>query len=273
MILDRDGVALNVLAEGDGESVVLLHGHTLDLRVWDAIAPSLVRAGYRAVRYDQRGHGRSGSPASGYRWGDHAADLAAVIERLAPPAAHVVGLSKGAGIALECALRRPDLVRSLALVGPLVPDVRLSDAMVASFRELAQAIRTDGVQRAVRERWLSHPLIARAAAQPGARERLEAMVLTFPAGEYFASVRDAADRDWKVTDRLGEIAVPTLVGRGETEVPDFAAMAEMLAERIPHARSVVVPGSGHLVPLETPEALARILLEFLRGQAVSVEPA
>ncbi len=273
MILDRDGVALNVLAEGGGEPVVLLHGHTLDLRVWDAVAPSLIRAGYRAVRYDQRGHGRSGSPASGYRWGDHAADLAAVIERLAPPAAHVVGLSKGAGIALECSLRRPELVRSLSLVGPLVPDFELPPAMIGSFRELARAIRSDGVQRAVHEKWLSHPLIAPAAARPGVRERLEAMVLTFPAGEYLTAVRDAPDREWKVTDRLAEVAVPTLVVRGQGEVPEFVAMADMLQAGIPSARSVVVQGSGHLVPLENPEAMARILLEFLRGQAVSAEPA
>jgi 3-oxoadipate enol-lactonase len=272
MILDRDGVALNVLAEGGGEPVVLLHGHTLDLRVWDAVAPSLIRAGYRAVRYDQRGHGRSGSPASGYRWGDHAADLAAVIERLAPPAAHVVGLSKGAGIALECALRRPELVRSLALVGPLVPDWELPAPMIASFRELARAIRSEGVQRAVREKWLSHPLIAPAAARPGVRERLEAMVLTFPAGEYLTTVRDAPDRDWKATDRLAEIAAPTLVARGEREVPEFAAMAEALAARIPDVRTAVIAGSGHLVPLEEPAALTRELLTFLGGRAAEERP-
>ena len=265
MILERDGVALNVLAEGSGETVVLLHGHTLDLRVWDEVAPALVRAGLRVVRYDQRGHGRSGSPPSGYRWGDHAADLAAVIESLAPPAAHVVGLSTGGGIALECVLRRPETVRSLAVVGPRVPDWELPAPMIASFRELARAIRADGVQRAVRDRWLSHPLIASSAARPDARGRLEAMVLTFPAGEYLASTRDAPDRDWKVTDRVAEITVPTLVVRGEGEVPEFVAMAELLAERIPGARAAVVPGSGHLVPLEAPAPLTALLLEFLRG--------
>ena len=167
MIVERDGVALNAVAEGEGSPVVLLHGHTLDLRVWDGIAPALARAGFRAVRYDQRGHGRSSSPPAGYRWGDHAADLAAVVERLASPAAHLVGLSKGAGIALECALRRPELVRSLVLVGPLVPDRELPAAMVESFRALARAIRSEGVERAVRGKWLAHPLIAPAAARPG----------------------------------------------------------------------------------------------------------
>ena len=265
MIIERDGVALNVVAEGAGEAAILLHGHSLDLRVWDEVAPALVRSGFRAVRYDQRGHGRSGSPPSGYRWGDHAADLAAVIERFAPGAAHVVGLSKGGGIALECAVRRPDLVRSLVLVGPLVPDFPLSEAMTVSFREVARAIGTRGVQPAMREVWLRHPLIATAAACPGARERLEAMVLAFPAGEYLASVRDLPDRDWKVTDRLPDIAAPTLILRGERETTEFAAMADRLAVEIPHAGMEIVPGSGHLVPLEQPGSLAGLVVRFLRS--------
>ncbi len=263
MILDRDGVALHVVAEGEGEPVVLLHGHTLDLRVWDEIVPALVAAGLRAIRYDQRGHGRSASPPSGYGWGDHAADLAAVIARVAGGPAHVVGLSKGGGIALELALRRPELVRTLALIGPLVPDAPLSAELLASFKALARAIRSDGPSAATGEVWLSHPLIASAAARPGARERLEAMVRTFPAGEYLATGRDAPDRDWKVIDRLGEIAAPTLVVRGEREVPDFVAMADLVVAGLAGARLEVVADSGHLVPLERPEATAEALAGFL----------
>ena len=263
MIIDRDGVALNVVAEGEGAPVVLLHGHTLDLRVWDEITPALVAAGLRAVRYDQRGHGRSGSPPSGYRWGDHAADLADVITRVAGEPAHVVGLSKGGGIALELALRRPELVRTLALIGPLVPDAPLSEELLASFKALAMAIRSDGPRAAMGEVWLSHPLIASAAARPGARERLEAMLQTFPAGEYLAAVRDVPDRDWKVTDRLREIAAPTLIMRGAREVPDFVSIADLLAKNLQTARLVIVPESGHLVPLEQPAAVAAALRGFL----------
>jgi 3-oxoadipate enol-lactonase len=179
MILERDGVALNVAIEGEGPPVVLLHGHALDLRVWEEATPWLVRGGFRVIRYDQRGHGRSSSPLSGYRWSDHAADLAEVIGNLDAAPAHLVGLSKGGGIALELAVRRPELVRSLTLVGPLVPDFILSDELMASFRELAKAIRSGGVQEALSRVWLPHPLLASAAAIPGVRERLEAMLNTF----------------------------------------------------------------------------------------------
>jgi 3-oxoadipate enol-lactonase len=263
VILERDGVALNVKVEGQGAPVVLLHGHTLDLRVWDEIVPPLVEAGFRAIRYDQRGHGRSSSPPSGYRFGDHAADLAEVVNRLDAAPAHLVGLSKGAGIALELVLRRLEVVRSLALVSPLVPDFTLSDALMESFRELARAIRTQGVQPALGALWLTHPLLASAAAIPGPRERLEAMVNTFPAGEYLATERDAPDRTWKLTDRLGEIAFPTLVVSGERDIPDFVAMAALLAQDVPGSALEMVPGCGHLVPLEQPEQTAEALVRFL----------
>jgi pimeloyl-ACP methyl ester carboxylesterase len=263
MIVERDGVALHVVTEGEGDPVVLLHGHSLDLRVFDDLAPALARASYRAIRYDQRGHGRSASPPSGYRFGDHAADLEAVLAATGCAWAHVIGLSKGGGIAVEHALRVPEHVRSLTLIGPLLPDFPLSAELLGSFRELARRIRGEGVQAAVRGFWLGHPLMRSAAERPGMRERVEAMTLTFPAGEYFASARDEADRDWKVIDRLGEIAAPTLVVSGDGDVPDFIAMAALVSERVPASVLEIVPDCGHLVPLERPRQLEELVLTFL----------
>lgn len=261
------GVRLRVLVEGQGEPVVLLHGHSLDLSVFDDLAPGLVDAGFRVIRYDQRGHGLSSSPPAGYRWGDHAADLRAVLEQLAATPAHLVGLSKGGGIALEAALRFPKIVRSLVLVGPLVPDYPLPTEFWAFFKRFAQAIREKGVPQAVRELWLPHPLLRSAWENPRCRKKLETMVCRFPAGEYFATSRDFPDRDFKLTDRLHEISWPVLVVRGERDVPEFCQMADFLRTRIPHAKNLVVAGSGHLVPLEQPQALLAGLLPFL-AQAV-----
>jgi 3-oxoadipate enol-lactonase len=264
VIMERDGVALNVAAEGHGTPVVLLHGYAVDLRVWDDVVPPLAREAFRTIRYDLRGHGRSGSPPSGYRFGDHAADLAEVIGHFGAVPAHVAGFSKGAGIALELALRRPAFVRSLSLVAPLVPDFALSEGLRESFRAIARAVREDGLERAMRTHWLPHPLLASAAAIPGVRERLEAMIVAFPGGEYFATTRDQPDRTWKLTDRLAEVAVPALVVTGEHDMPDFVAMAALLAEKLPGSVLEVVTGCGHFVPLERPYELAESLIRFLR---------
>jgi pimeloyl-ACP methyl ester carboxylesterase len=259
----RDGVRLHVIEEGKGEPLVLLHGHSLDLTVWDAQAPAWAAAGWRVIRYDQRGHGQSVSPPCGYRWGDHAADAAALLRARDAAPAHVVGLSKGGGIAVELALRSPELVRSMVLVGPLLPDYPLSAELVDSFRRFARAIRAGGVARAVREVWLGHPLIASAAAHPEVGARLVAMIGRFPAGEYLAASRDEPDRDWNAVERLGEIAAPTTVIGGELDVPDFAAMARLAAERIPGARLEVVTGCGHLVPVERAGETTSLVLAHL----------
>jgi pimeloyl-ACP methyl ester carboxylesterase len=188
-----------------------------------------------------------------------------VIETLGARPAHIVGLSKGGGIALELAVRRPEFARSLVLIGPLVPDFPLSPGLTGQFRALAAGIRGRGTQDALRSLWMSHPLIAPAAATPGVRERLEAMFGTFPAGEYFASRRDPPDRDWTLIERLAAIAAPILVLRGERDIPEFAAMAAFLAERVPGAALEVVPSCGHLVPLEEPAETSRAVLRFLRS--------
>lgn len=258
------GVFLRVVDEGQGEPVLMLHGHTLDLSVFDEVVPQLTAAGFRVVRYDQRGHGGSSSPPKGYRWGDHAADLAAVVAQLGLSPVHVVGLSKGGGIALEAALRYPAVVRSLVLVGPLVPDVPLPPEFLGFFKTFARTIRERGVSEAVRQLWLPHPLLRSAWENPRCRGKLEAIVLNFPAGEYLAPERDEPDRTWKLTDRLAEIAVPVLIVRGEHDVPEFCHMATFLASAVPGARWKVVADSGHLVPLEQPSALGQLLVTFFR---------
>jgi len=255
------GVALHGVAEGEGPAVVCLHGHALDLRMWDDLAPVLVRSGFRVVRYDLRGHGRSASPPAGYRWGDHAADLAAVLDRCGTPAAHLVGLSKGGGVALETALRQPGRVLSLALLSPWVPDHPLSEELRGSLRRVAELARERGVAAAMAEGWLHHPLLASAMATPGVRERVEAMALSFPGGEYLAG-RDPADRPWRLVDRLEEIGAPALVVSGERDVDDFRAMAATLAARLPRVEAAVV-AAGHLVALEAPARVAELLLGFL----------
>jgi len=258
-------VRLWVQVAGQGQPVVFLHGHSLDLTVFDAVVPPLLAAGFCSVRYDQRGHGRSSSPPQGYRWQDHAHDLFGVVEKLQLGPVHLVGLSKGGGIALEAALRWPQLVRSLVLVGPLLPDYPLSPEFLSFFRAFARAIREKGVEEAVRSLWLPHPLLSSAWQKPQCGPQLEAMVCRFPAGEYLASFRDDPQRPWQVPEKLGSIAAPTLVVRGEGEMEEFCAMAQLVASRVPGARLAVVPNSGHLVPLEQPQAFARLLLEFLQS--------
>jgi pimeloyl-ACP methyl ester carboxylesterase len=113
-----DGVTLRVRewAGGRGRPVLLLHGLASTSHTWDLVASRLTRAGLRAVAYDQRGHGASGKPTSGYGFARMTADAAAVMRRLRLDRPVVVGASWGANVALELAVRRPRSVRGLVLV-------------------------------------------------------------------------------------------------------------------------------------------------------------
>src|SRR3954454_3315114 len=101
--------------EGNGEPVLLAHAGVSDRRVWDATAPALVAAGYRTIRYDRPGYGRSPRPS-----GPHSpvADALAVLDDVGVESAHWVGLSIGADIGVQVALAQPARIRSLALIAP-----------------------------------------------------------------------------------------------------------------------------------------------------------
>jgi pimeloyl-ACP methyl ester carboxylesterase len=100
---------------GEDPSLLMIHGLASTSHIWDLVAPRLAPR-FRVVAYDQRGHGRSGKPSSGYGFDRMSADAVAVIraERLARPI--VVGHSWGANVALELAVRRPRLVAGIVLI-------------------------------------------------------------------------------------------------------------------------------------------------------------
>jgi pimeloyl-ACP methyl ester carboxylesterase len=100
---------------GDGPSILLLHGLASSSHIWDLVAPRLAPR-FRVVAYDQRGHGLSGKPSSGYGFDRLIADAVAVIRTLELERPEVVGHSWGANVALQLAVDRPLLVSSGVLI-------------------------------------------------------------------------------------------------------------------------------------------------------------
>jgi pimeloyl-ACP methyl ester carboxylesterase len=117
--IDGDGVRLACRewpsADAAG-SALLLHGLASSSHIWDLVAPRLAATGVRTVAFDQRGHGRSAKPSSGYGFERTTADAAAVIRSLHLRRPVVVGHSWGANVALELAVRRPRSVSAAVLV-------------------------------------------------------------------------------------------------------------------------------------------------------------
>jgi 3-oxoadipate enol-lactonase len=248
---------------GRGPPVVLIHGHTLDLRLWDAQVAPLADAGYRVVRYDVRGHGQSEAPATGYTYQNYSLDLRDLLDRLSIDApAHLVGLSMGGGIALQFAVDHPQRVASLVLVDSAVPGFDYSPEYAEAIEELVRVARSEGPRAALGRVWLTHPLFDGIRRFPDRFAFLKRIVLAYSAADYLDAT-EYPQPQWQVIDRLSEIRAPTLVLVGELDLPDFRLIAEILAANIATARQEVIADAGHLPNLEQPQAFNRALLGFL----------
>lgn len=262
-IVKRNDVNIFCRDQGEGRPVLLLHGHTLDHRVFEGLASKIEAAGMRVIRPDLRGHGRSTRPPQGYHWSDHCGDVEAVLDAAGIDRAAIVGFSLGGGIALEMALERPDRVGKLVLMSPVMPDRPFDPEFMANLKAVAAVARTEGIRAAMEGPWTKSPLFAVSLGKPGVLEALSEIVKDFPGAEYLAEARDRVVRDWTVPDRLGEITTDTLVLVGEREMPGFVAFAQEAAAGIPDARLEIIPASGHLLPLEAGDRVAAAILDHL----------
>jgi 3-oxoadipate enol-lactonase len=264
--VDTNGIVTLYEDAGQGPPVVLIHGHAADLRLWDLQVPALVEAGYRAIRYDLRGHGRSTAPPAGYTWQNFALDLRDLMDRLGVPGAHFVGLSVGGGIALQLALDFPERASSLVLVDSALPGFDYSPEYAGAIEELVAAVRAEGPWPAFERLWLKQPLFDGVRRFPERFELLQTMVLGYTAADYLDET-PYPPPERQAVDRLAELRAPTLVLVGELDIPDFQLIADVLAGNIAGARLQVIADAGHVPPLEQPEAFNRALLGWLGALA------
>lgn len=270
---ETNGIVTYYEIEGAGPTAVLVHGHSADLRLWTYQAPALVRAGFRVVLYDVRGHGRSEKPPTGYRWEDYAADLKGLLDTLNIDAAHVVGLSMGGGIALELAVEEPGRVISLALVDSALPGFAYNQEFSEQIEALVACVRSEGAPTAFERLWLTHPFFEGVRRLPERFALLREMVLAYTAPDYREGAVPADYRPQTI-ERLSEITAPALVVVGERDVPDFRLIADVLANNLPRAHLAVMRDCWHVPPLEQPDIFNATLIAFLQeveGQLNTVE--
>jgi 3-oxoadipate enol-lactonase len=246
-----------------GDPVVLLHGLGSCAADWKWQIEALEER-YRVIALDLPAHGHSGlsacPPRGPVRVEAMATAVEALLGRLAEGPVHVVGLSLGGCVALALALRAPARVRSLTLVNTFA---RLRPAgWRGAWRMLERLVLLGVAPIPVTAARVARNLFPR----PEQRELREAAAARLGSNDkraYLAAVRAITRFD--VRRRLSEIRCPTLIVAGDADTTVAHASAEFLQRRIPHARLLVVSGSGHATPYDQPDLFNRLVLEFLSG--------
>jgi len=235
---------------GAGAAVVFLHAGTGCSASWRRQLDAFAAAGFRAIAFDRRGHGRSEGPQ-----GPAAADdLRALLDFLKIDRAHLVGTAAGAIVALDFALSFPQRVRGLVLANShlglkdedyvqlqrrLRPSPQF-EALPTEVRELGPSYRAANAAGAAA--WAELERSSRAAGTPTLPKTLNPIS--------FAS--------------LDTLAAPTLLLGGDADLYMPPAVLRMLKEKIRDAKAVVVPECGHSAFWEQPEAFNREVLGFIK---------
>jgi pimeloyl-ACP methyl ester carboxylesterase len=258
-----NGASLYYEIAGEGAPLVLIHGWSLNLRMWDPQVSALSRR-FRVIRYDRRGFGKS-TGNEDITW--DADDLNALLDHLGVTKAHILGMSQGGRVALQFARNHPDRLSSLILHGAPAPDgfgLPWSGADRTRFDEWGTIAREQGID-AFRRAWSAHPLMEIPAGHADAKARLAELVAAYRGGRFLTPASPSGAGAAITMDDLPRIGVPTLVLVGDKEVPFLQIVARALAYYLPNARLATVPGGGHMVNLIEPDKYNAAILKFLAG--------
>lgn len=257
-----DGYIAYAEAGAGAPPVVLLHAGYVDRRMWDRELTHLSRR-TRTVAPEARAHGDSSTPFAPFRQCD---DVAALLRHLDAGPAVLIGVSMGAGAAVDTALEYPDLVRALVISG-----AGTNEPVFESPDILEVLARRDRAEREMdAEAWLAATLDGNLGpsrtpedVDPAFIRLLQQMQQHFVATHVRPGVVPPSHviGSW---DRLGEIAVPVLGIVGELDYGDHHRMCERAIAAVQDGRGVVrIPGAGHLPNLERPAEWEAAVEAFL----------
>lgn len=247
--VEVDGSRLYYEECGTGpKAIILLHDGVVNSAVWDDVWPTLCKK-FHVIRYDRRGYGHSPATKKPYYEAD---DVAAILRDRKVTHAALVGSSHGGNIALSVALRYPEQISDLILVGPEAEGFPYSEHFIMAQMEFRGA--KDPTEVRVKNTYFIAP------GNDAAREHLRKLLN--------ASPQDHKHDDMPLPEKpvfpyVHDLRMPTLILTGSADIADNQAVSGALVMSIPGAARIVVPNTGHLLYLEKPELFSSLVIGFL----------
>lgn len=242
---------------GKGETIVFIHDGLIHREVYDAQF-SYFSKNYSVIRYDRRGYGKS-SPAKGTY--SNLEDLEFLFSQLGIDSACLVGASSGGRLAIDFTLKHPEKVIKLILVGAVVRGFPYSKHFFTRGGHLPPNL-TNNEQ--IDMYYAAEDPYEIYRENKEATEKAIELVRQNPRRIYNREV--PVEEDMPAYRRLGEIHVPALILAGEFDIPDVHAHAGAIQAGISGSERSIIPGSGHLIPLEQPDLFNEAMESFLREE-------
>ena len=251
-------VEVHYLADGPPDAPVLVLSHALGLSMamWDPQVARLSQA-LRIVRYDHRGHGGSPAPAGPYRIEELGHDLVRLLDHLRLDRVSFCGLSLGGMVGLWLAANAPARVDRLVVCCAAARMMRPGD--YAARAELVRAQGIAAIADTAIGRWFTPAFLA---GRPDVITRFKTLLLATPPEGYAATCEALAAMDLR--EALPRITAATLVLAGEADQATPPEQSREMAEEIPGAELVVIPGAPHMASVEQPDAVCARIIDHLR---------
>lgn len=257
-----NGIQIHYELDGDGEEVVvLINGLADNLETWVFQIPDLLTAGFRVLRFDNRGVGESSKPAGPYTTALLAEDTKALVDQLGLSHFHLMGVSMGGMIAQEYALAYPSDLASLTLACTYAAPGPFCSRMFSLWADMAPILGVPFVMRDVTLWAFTTEFFERRGDELAQFETAMAY-MDQPTHAYLAQLHSIRQHD--TTDRLCNISVPTLVLAGESDILIPVELSRTLHQLIPGSQFVTTPG-GHGCMWEHPQSFNQEFIRFLKS--------
>lgn len=249
--------------------VVLVHGSWGSHHDWDLVAADLAQS-FRVLTFDRRGHSQSEQQSGQGSVQEDVADVAGLIEHIAPGPAYVIGHSFGASIALRLAAARPDLLRGLVAHEPPLFSLLSHDPDLSPMLdELTRRFDAVGERIAIGEhRGAAELFVETVAIGPGAWGQVSPDVQrTFVenAPTFLDELRDPEMLAFDL-ESISSFRAPALLCMGDQSPPAFGAVVALLADALPNAETRVFAGASHIPHVTHPDTFAMAVRKFIESQ-------